>query len=356
MPSWSRDEIREFVRGKLIYARDPQAGTVAAPDWLLAASEASVPTTTSAAAMETTHPEDRPILIKTFIEALSHPGTVVRGPAAGRRVRRLGDDHHRVAQPDGGPRRRLPDLHDRRGRRGGGVRTAGDRRDGRPSRPPGGWSSTSATSVSSAPSTARSRETIGYEPKEMVGRLISEFLHHDSLADGITNWFEVKSTAGSTSTSRRPWKRKDGGHIWLEASYLNRGENSIMAVVWDITEKRKQEQELADLTAQFQVLADEVPAAVFRCDLDGTVLFHNARWSKLIEDRVGRDAPARPDRRGRCAPPVGDARRAGLGRDRRAPHHRRRQPRRPGCLAPSPCVPPVISAPGVSPSSVRSRT
>src|SRR5690606_36253017 len=109
----------------------------------------------------------------------------------------------------------------------------------------------------------------------------------DSLADGLANWVELTKNVGSTSASRRPWRLKEGGVIWREASCLNRGDDSVMAVVWDITEKRKQEQELADLTAQFQILADEVPAAVFRCDLDGNVLFHNARWSKLIEDRDG---------------------------------------------------------------------
>jgi diguanylate cyclase (GGDEF)-like protein/PAS domain S-box-containing protein len=130
------------------------------------------------------------------------------------------------------------------------------------------------------------RETIGYQPNEMVGRLVSEFLHHDSIADGVANWVALKAL-GATSTSRRPWLCRDGSHIWLEASYLNRGGDSILAVVWDITEKLRQEQALSDVTAQFRSLADEVPAAMFHCDLDGTVLFHNARWSTLVDGHNG---------------------------------------------------------------------
>jgi diguanylate cyclase (GGDEF)-like protein/PAS domain S-box-containing protein len=121
----------------------------------------------------------------------------------------------------------------------------------------------------------------------LVGRLVSELLHHDSIADGVANWVELRMTEGATSTSRRPWIRKDGSPIWLEASYLNRGDDSIMAVVWDITEKLRQEQALADVTALFRSLADEIPAAMFHCDLDGTVLFHNARWSTLVADHEG---------------------------------------------------------------------
>ena len=39
------------------------------------------------------------------------------------------------------------------------------------------------------------------------------------------------------------------------------------------------------LALDFQILADEVPAAVFRCDVSGVVSFHNARWTELIEGR-----------------------------------------------------------------------
>jgi diguanylate cyclase (GGDEF)-like protein len=36
------------------------------------------------------------------------------------------------------------------------------------------------------------------------------------------------------------------------------------------------------LAEDFRLLADEVPAAVFRCDPDGTITFHNTHWSELL--------------------------------------------------------------------------
>jgi diguanylate cyclase (GGDEF)-like protein/PAS domain S-box-containing protein len=285
MPRWSRAEICEFVQGKEIYARDNQGNNAPVPEWLVAASDGFGPNDNSAAAMEVTHPEDRNILISTFLESLTSPGMVIQGrlraneegdtwlrvdiewlnlyddEEVGCLICTLAPTEERVKAPriaetgdHEATRWMVFDLHD-----SGVIRSV----DG------------------------KVRETIGYQPNEMVGRSVTEFLHHDSIADGVANWLALKESVGGTSTSRRPWNIKGGGNIWLEASYLNRGDDSIMAVVWDITEKRQQEQELADLTAQFQILADEVPAAVFRCDLDGAVLFHNARWSQLIEDRGG---------------------------------------------------------------------
>jgi diguanylate cyclase (GGDEF)-like protein/PAS domain S-box-containing protein len=285
MPRWSREEICEFVKDKRIYARDAQAGTVEAPEWLVAASQGVGPNDDSAEAMESTHPEDRNTLIATFIEALGSPGTTVQGQL---RANNGGD--WTTVQIEWVNLIDDPDI-------GCLICTIAEVGSGAYRAPviaeTGAYENTRwmvldvHTSGVIRSVDGKVRETTGYQANELVGRLISEFLHHDALADGVANWVELAKSIGATSTSRRPWRVKGGGHIWLEGSYLNRGEDSILAVVWDITEKRKQEQELADLTAQFQILADEVPAAVFRCDLDGRVLFHNARWSKLIEDRDG---------------------------------------------------------------------
>jgi diguanylate cyclase (GGDEF)-like protein/PAS domain S-box-containing protein len=294
MSKWSRAEISEFVRGKEVYGRDELAGSASLPDWLVGASLGLGAQTTSEAAMEATHPEDRNVLLGAFLEALNNPGVLctatIRGSDEGDEWSRIQVwwlnliDHPEV---------------------GCIVATTSAKRVNRVPAPPklaepGGHQTTKwlvfdvhETGVVRSVD-GKVRETLGYEPDEMVGRLLSEFLHDDAVADGVVNWLELTVSTGVTSTSRRLWRIKGGGHIWLEASYLNRGHDSIMAVVWDITDKRQQEQELADvterlrsLTAQYRSLADEVPAAMFHCDLDGRVLFHNAHWSKLIEDRQG---------------------------------------------------------------------
>jgi diguanylate cyclase (GGDEF)-like protein/PAS domain S-box-containing protein len=286
MPTWSRADICELVRGKELYGRDADGGYAEIPDWLLAASQGFGPNhESSAAAVEATHPEDRNILIGTFLESVANPGVVVTGQL---RANKEADTWMRVDIEW----LNLVDHEDV-----GCLITTLVQQPTHPVVPPhiaetGVHESTGWMVFDVHPSgrirsvDGKVRETIGYQPNELVGRVLSELLHHDSIADGVANWVALK-TVGATSTSRRPWVRKDGSHIWLESSYLNRGDDSIMAVVWDITEKLRQEQALADVTAQFRSLADEIPAAMFHCDLDGTVLFHNARWSTLVADHEG---------------------------------------------------------------------
>ncbi|SFC59576.1 PAS domain S-box-containing protein/diguanylate cyclase (GGDEF) domain-containing protein [Nocardioides terrae] len=286
MPSWSRAELSEWVRGKQIYARDGQAGNAPAPEWLLAASDGWGPGGDSAGALERTHPEDRHVIISTYFDALSRPGQVVSG-----QVRARG-----IESPDEWTTARIEWLNllddPEVGCLVSTICEEGPDRLPAPVIVETGAFAKTRWMVLEVQSTGRILsadgkvfETLGHEPSELVGHVLTEFIHPDALADGVANWVRVTATPGATSTSRRPWKRKDGGFTWMEASYLNRVDDSVLVVVWDITEKLKQEQELADVTAQFQILADEVPAAVFCCDLDGVVLFHNARWASLVDDR-----------------------------------------------------------------------
>ena len=286
MTSWSRSQLCEWVRGKHLYARDGQAANAAAPEWLVEASAGLGPAEDSAEVMERTYPDDRNVVITTFIDALDRPGEVASG-----RIRAQDIEVHGrwttvqiewlnlIDDPDvgcllcamvevGAGALPAPLL----GQTGAFENTR--------------WMVLELQASGVIRSVdGKVREIIGRQPDELVGRHLGEFIHPDALADGVANWVAMVATVGGTSTARRPWLTKDGGHVWLEGSYLNRGHDSVLAVVWDIAGKLKQEQELADLTAQFQVLADEVPAAVFRCDLEGNVLFHNARWASLVEGR-----------------------------------------------------------------------
>jgi len=286
MPSWSRAELCEWVTGKQIYARDDQAANAPAPEWLLAASDGWGPGGDSAGALERTHPEDRNIIISTYLEALSSPGEVVHG-----RVRARG-----IEAPDQWTTAHIEWLNLIDDPAVGCLISTIREVESDPLPAPvigeTGVSASTRWLVLEVQATGvilsadgKVRETLGHEPSEMVGHVLTEFIHPDALADGVANWVRTVATPGATSTSRRPWKRSDGGYAWMEASYLNRGDDTVLVVAWDITDKLKQEQELTDVTARFQILADEVPAAVFCCDLDGVVLFHNARWTTLVEGR-----------------------------------------------------------------------
>jgi diguanylate cyclase (GGDEF)-like protein len=105
-------------------------------------------------------------------------------------------------------------------------------------------------------------------------------------------WIELHRMRGATITGRQQWQRRDGSLIWLDQSIVNRpdrdGDESVFAIFWDATDRIAQEQALKEskaateaLARDFQLLADQLPAAVFRCDRNGVVSLHNTRWQEL---------------------------------------------------------------------------
>jgi diguanylate cyclase (GGDEF)-like protein len=293
---WNRDSLRELVAGRTVYLRDASAGEVPAPAWLVAASEGEGDRE-SARAVDLTHPEDRAALVASFVESTERPGEIVEF-----RSRSFVDGEWRhlecrwlnllghpevdallcVAETVDGPPIDAPPPGD-----------AGDHDDV-------AWMMLEfegSGTISSAK--GRVADLLVHPPSALIGQNITGFIDGASTADSVALWMDLVATPGATATSRRRWIRADGERIWLEASYLNQGTDdapSILAIVWDITRRMADERELTDkraeleaLAADFRLLADEVPAAVFRCDASGAVQFHNARWAELVDgEGVGR--------------------------------------------------------------------
>jgi len=159
----------------------------------------------------------------------------------------------------------------------------------------------------------KSRELTGRSPDEMVGTRLIDYIHADSSSDTVTMWLSILAEGpGATRSSRRCYVHPDGTELWAEAAYLNRltpdGGGSILMVAFDITERRGQEEalrqrteEVALLANESRLLAEEVPAAVFRCDDKGNFMFHNARWRELLggaDDRSRLQETVHPEERG----------------------------------------------------------
>jgi diguanylate cyclase (GGDEF)-like protein/PAS domain S-box-containing protein len=135
----------------------------------------------------------------------------------------------------------------------------------------------------------------------MIGRRVSDFVDDSVDSDSVPLWFSLLSEGpGATRSARRRYLHPDGTGVWTDAAYLNRfepgGGGFMLLLAFDITERRAQEQALQERTEEvdrladearrlaedFRLLADESPAAVFRCDDQGRVTFHNARWTDLL--------------------------------------------------------------------------
>jgi diguanylate cyclase (GGDEF)-like protein/PAS domain S-box-containing protein len=288
---WSRVELRTFVSGRLVHLRDREARELPVPAWLAEAA-GEVGTRPSAERLAATHTEDRSRTIAGLFEALERPGEVVEVDV-------------RIEEDDGWTHERInwlnlldhPDI--------GAFLYTAERVPGPPIVLPvedgdlgegdeTGWllahldAGALVTSVE-----GRCLELTGYSADELIGHTLLEFVHPDSLADSLLLWLDMRLRPGAVRTTRRCWIRRGGSELWVESSYVNRmgddGSGDVLVITWDISARRAQEaaleqsrEDLRSLADDFRMLADEVPAGVFRCDADGVVDFHNARWTELV--------------------------------------------------------------------------
>ncbi|MEZ5282048.1 MAG: diguanylate cyclase [Acidimicrobiales bacterium] len=296
---WTRESITALTRNAKVSARDSMGEYVPLPGWLVDPSVEEM-TFGLVEFVESVHPDDRSAVVELYGSALASPGEVISehvrfGPVGEREHIDLKlvnlCDHPDVgamlaiAEPTGLIENDLLDAGP-----GGGHR-------------PTGWMLLDVDLEGVIKRVeGDSMSMLGYEPHEMVGRLPAEFYLAEDVLASIRVRQALAADPNATITSRRKWIRRDGSTVWIENSYARRpnplpGQGDVLVVMWDITDKIADEEALRTSQANlrlmaenFQALADEVPAAVFQCGVDGAVGFHNARWSRLAEehDRVER--------------------------------------------------------------------
>jgi diguanylate cyclase (GGDEF)-like protein/PAS domain S-box-containing protein len=151
----------------------------------------------------------------------------------------------------------------------------------------------------------RVAEISGRSPEEVIGQSVLDHLHPDGFDDALKMWMEVMTgPAGTTRTGRQRVRRPDGSTVWVEITTIKRvaedGTVTCTAMCHDLTERRKQESALRTSQLEFRLLADQVPAAVFRADQHQRLTFRNERWTQLLGEDPGldhlRDVVHRDDR------------------------------------------------------------
>jgi diguanylate cyclase (GGDEF)-like protein/PAS domain S-box-containing protein len=292
---WSRAELLTLVRDARLMALNSAAGMVEAPDWLQAVASDELDSASSSDGIERLHPHDRSRLIELYLATVEEPGALRSG-----RFRALVGgqwSHLSITAVN-----LLDDeeigcvLIVMREVDGGTIDSPYSDTDA--SHTTTDWMLLTLNESGMITTVDGNAEALlGYEPDELIGLAPTSLIHPDHLVDSIRLWRALIEQPHETRTSQRRWIRKTGEEIWIESSYVNRGEGfseseRYLVVVWDITARRVAEQALREQTNElmrmaedFRSLADEVPAAVFRCTADGSVLFHNSRWVDLLQGR-----------------------------------------------------------------------
>jgi diguanylate cyclase (GGDEF)-like protein/PAS domain S-box-containing protein len=294
---WSRQDILDLAAGRFVTMYRADWGLASVPAWIVEASLGEVPADATAS-QAACHPADRRQLLETFYAAQAQPGEaatftfrtnildywttttvtivdLVGHPDVGG-VLCASEPGELIDEPDVDLARE--GEHDRRG-----WMLCRFRADGTPLEAEG-----------------KVVELTGRTAEEVLALNPLDLFHPDATADVVALWERLTSVGGATATARRCFLHPDGTEVWAECMYLNRltaeGQGDVLLIAYDITEKRAQElalresheeisrlaEERSALAEDFRLLADEVPAAVFRCDPDGSITFHNTRWTELL--------------------------------------------------------------------------
>jgi diguanylate cyclase (GGDEF)-like protein/PAS domain S-box-containing protein len=104
------------------------------------------------------------------------------------------------------------------------------------------------------------KQVLGYEPKELTGRCITEVVHPDHAAE-LKNVLQALSEGQETATLIHQSRHKNGDDIWLETIFRlvrdpeNGAPSGIVAVIRDVSDRKAAEEELQALNTVLKELA-----------------------------------------------------------------------------------------------------
>lgn len=138
------------------------------------------------------------------------------------------------------------------------------------------------------------RRLLGWEPEEMVGRLVFELFHPDDLPS-TRDVHRRFLREGETQTVEARHRRKDGGFVWMEATIrrLPGSESQprarVIAVTRDVSERKRAEEEQGLLRRELERAAldwrstfDAIESPILLVGLDGRVVRSNRAARQLI--------------------------------------------------------------------------
>jgi diguanylate cyclase (GGDEF)-like protein/PAS domain S-box-containing protein len=307
--TWSRAMLLDLAAGQTVLMRNRVNENVVLPPWLAgAAGEIPVSASGWFDGVSTIHPLDRADVASAWWDALRRPGEPVRCTFRSRI-----DDTLRSYEDV------FIDLtgHD-------DLAVVIVRRDLGPAEGMDQWAELeSLFTFHSTPVTLQYFDGIGSilavegRVQEIFGRTADEMIglagldcidpaYHDAV---VTLWTNVITAPGRTQAIQFEILRPDGSRIWVETTIVNRLADdrlgALIGLTHDITDRllaeqarrdhdddlarshaelRHSHEELRRSHEDFETLADQVPAAVFRADADGTITFANRHWRRLIGD------------------------------------------------------------------------
>lgn len=127
---------------------------------------------------------------------------------------------------------------------------------------------------------------LGYRQEEILAKPVTMLVHPDDRPEYLSHLQQCLSDGSS-----RRWEGrklcKDGDVLWVEENarlvYSLDGSRNIMIVCLDITDRKKAEDERADLLVRLDAVLNSIAEGVIIVDLDGRVVTMNAAALEMFQ-------------------------------------------------------------------------
>lgn len=125
---------------------------------------------------------------------------------------------------------------------------------------------------------------LGYKKEDLIGKMIFSLIHpQDQLR--TKNFFENLNFTNGSSIELRI-KRTNGTYIWIESRgnlvVEEDGQNKILLISRDLTERRKIEEALIESEEKFRNLFEKSPNSIILLDLEGIVVDCNKITERIL--------------------------------------------------------------------------
>jgi len=128
---------------------------------------------------------------------------------------------------------------------------------------------------------------VGRPAAQLKGIAVQELTHPDDLSRMNALLDRSANGSGQPETYEKRYVRPDGEMVWARATISrlrqeNGGLDGYLAIVEDITERRRAAERLERQSELLQNIMDHLPAMVLMVDADGKVLYLNREWQRVF--------------------------------------------------------------------------
>src|SRR5450432_958401 len=141
---------------------------------------------------------------------------------------------------------------------------------------------------------AKPEEMFGYHRDELVGQPLEVLLPERFRAvhgDYQRTYFAHPRSRAMGLGGDLTGRKKDGSEFPLEASlsFVEQGESRMaLALITDITERRRTQEALRESEAQFRTLANAIPQLCWTANAGGLISWYNQRWYEYTGTTPGK--------------------------------------------------------------------